>query len=121
MRGSSSRGSFAFHGTLIHAISAQDTEVVTHGLLVVGKDGKIALLEKDVEEGKVDSILAEQKLSAVSVKKLKRGEFLIPGFIDTHSELHASVQAQLSLTSCKTMLHNGPSAAPAVDESSWIG
>ena len=121
MNSSSTSGSFAFYGTLIHAISVQDVEVIAKGLLVVGKEGKVALLEKDVEEDRIDSILAKHKFSAVSVKKFKKGEFLIPGFIDTHSELQASNQGKLSLNSFKTMLHNGLSVALAVDVSSWTG
>lgn len=77
----------AFHGTIIHCLSSSDLEIVENGLLVVGTNGKIDFMKKNVAESEIEDLLSNYGLSKESptAKFLKHGEFLIPGFIDTHN------------------------------------
>ncbi|EXJ94767.1 guanine deaminase [Capronia coronata CBS 617.96] len=87
----------AFLGTIIHHLSPKQIEIIPKGLLIVGVNGKIAVVEKDVADDKVDSLLSQHGLSRHSptFTVLERGEFLIPGFIDTHN--HAPQWTQRGL------------------------
>jgi guanine deaminase len=78
---------FAIHGTIIHSVSVQEVEIIEQGLLVVSRDGKIALLQRGVAKDDIIGILSGHGFNAKSLllRVLKHGEFLIPGFIDTHN------------------------------------
>ncbi|KAF2135952.1 uncharacterized protein K452DRAFT_292812 [Aplosporella prunicola CBS 121167] len=77
----------AFYGTIIHSVSPTEVRVFEKGLVMVGPDGKIALFREHVEKSQVAGILAEFSTGAGSlrIRRLERGQFLIPGFIDTHN------------------------------------
>ncbi|KAL2404914.1 putative guanine deaminase [Exophiala dermatitidis] len=78
----------AFFGTIIHHLSPTQIEIVDNTALIVGTDGKIAAVERNISYDHVlDSLLSEHGLtrSSPTFKALSRGEFLIPGFIDTHN------------------------------------
>ncbi|KAJ9133274.1 Guanine deaminase [Pleurostoma richardsiae] len=77
----------AVYGTIIHSVTPQDVEILEKGFLVVNKDGRIAFLDKNVPASRIDELLSENGLgrSSTSVRILERGQFLIPGFIDTHN------------------------------------
>ena len=92
---SSNRGigsPLAFCGAIIHSVSVQEVEFIENGLIVIGSDGKIAVLKKNVEEKQIKSILSEHGLTLEALTALRRGQFLIPGFCDTHN--HAPQWAQ---------------------------
>lgn len=78
---------FAIHGTLIHSVGVADVEIIEKGLIVVGYNGKIALLLKDIPTDHIASALSSSGFSTGSLllRTLKPGQFLIPGFIDTHN------------------------------------
>ncbi|KAI1343264.1 guanine deaminase [Xylariaceae sp. FL0016] len=83
----------AFHGTIIHSLDVTQLEIIQDGLIVIRPDGTIAELEKAVSKDTV-----QQRLSSSSecrIHYLERGEFLIPGFVDTHN--HAPQWAQRGL------------------------
>ncbi|KAL1868378.1 hypothetical protein Plec18167_008304 [Paecilomyces lecythidis] len=84
----------AFHGTIIHSLDVDELEIIEDGMIVVGADGKIEALRKNVSKGEVNGIVSEAGYTpdVFPVKYLKRGEFLCPGFIDTHN--HAPQWAQ---------------------------
>jgi guanine deaminase len=86
--------SLAFHGTIIHSLSSSELEILENALVIVGSDGTIKTLQRDVLEANVPSVLSSHELVA-KVSYLKRGEFLIPGFVDTHN--HAPQYAQRGL------------------------
>ncbi|KAK8240438.1 hypothetical protein IWZ00DRAFT_437308 [Phyllosticta capitalensis] len=77
----------AFYGTIIHSISPQEIQILEKGLLLVGPDGKITLFRENVEKSQVAGLLAHYSSGAGSlrVRYLERGQFLIPGFVDTHN------------------------------------
>ena len=84
-----------FHGTFIHSISPKEIDIIRNGLLVVSSTGKIRVLLRNVAVGEIQSHLAglaNVNVSTTPIHLLKRGEFLIPGFLDTHN--HAPQWAQ---------------------------
>ncbi|KAK5626696.1 hypothetical protein RRF57_002411 [Xylaria bambusicola] len=83
-----------FHGTIIHCLNVEDLEIIKDGLIVVSPDGAISSLMRSVEEASVLPHLSAIGLSEqqCSVRFLERGQFLIPGFVDTHN--HAPQWAQ---------------------------
>lgn len=77
----------AVYGTIIHSVTPQEVEILENGFLIVGNDGKITVLDRDVQPSQIDELLSRYGLdrSSPSVRILERGQFLIPGFIDTHN------------------------------------
>ena len=75
-------------GALISPVDQRSYTAFTNALLYVGKDGVIKAI-KQVEPagaGDVDGFLEEVGHSGELERlDLARGEFLIPGFIDTHT------------------------------------
>ncbi|KAI1864035.1 uncharacterized protein JN550_009055 [Neoarthrinium moseri] len=83
----------AFHGTVIHSLGLSELEIIEDALVVVS-DGRIARLDKHIPKAEVPTLL-ESLSSPKEVRYLGRGEFLIPGFVDTHN--HAPQYAQRGL------------------------
>lgn len=83
-----------FHGTIIHCLSLQQLEIIRDGLVVVKPDGVILDLVKSIEKPSVLAHLDTIGLSEdqYDLRFLDRGQFLIPGFVDTHN--HAPQWAQ---------------------------
>ncbi|GAA5935361.1 hypothetical protein JCM1841_001934, partial [Sporobolomyces salmonicolor] len=76
-----------FYGTAIHSRSLTEIEFLRDALIAVDEHGIIRLVEEGVQEDEV-----EQRFEAIGWKKvevelvrMKKGEFLIPGLIDTHT------------------------------------
>jgi guanine deaminase len=78
----------AFHGTFIHSTETRELEVIDNGLLVVNGDGKIIWFAREVQQSELQ--LLSRK--GVHIESPARGEFFIPGLIDTHN--HAPQWAQ---------------------------
>ncbi|KAF8635512.1 hypothetical protein AX17_003902 [Amanita inopinata Kibby_2008] len=74
-----------FYGAVINPESLTSYEALPRCLLVVGPDGTIDWMVEDVKEHLVQDILAHKGLIDVDVVSLKQGEFIIPGFVDTHT------------------------------------
>lgn len=74
-----------FYGTVIHSISLTELEILEGALVVISPTGEITSLEKNVAPDALASTLASLSLSSHSVTTLPRGQFLIPGFVDTHN------------------------------------
>ncbi|KAJ9652025.1 hypothetical protein H2198_008726 [Neophaeococcomyces mojaviensis] len=77
----------AFHGTLIHSVTISEVEILENTLLVVDGNGLIVHLEPGISPESLNSRLASFRLnlSPSSIHHLRHGDFLIPGFIDTHN------------------------------------
>ncbi|GAA6002302.1 guanine deaminase [Rhodotorula paludigena] len=76
-----------FYGTAIHAVSLTETEYLSNTLIGVDEAGVITFVERSVAPDKLDERL--QSLGwvdqAAQLVKLQKGEFLMPGLIDTHT------------------------------------
>ncbi|KAI0400913.1 guanine deaminase [Xylaria palmicola] len=86
-----------FHGTLIHSLSPDRLEVIENGLIIVSPQGIISSLEKSVSKESVQQHLSTRGFSEAQYEAhfLERGQFLVPGFVDTHN--HAPQWAQRGL------------------------
>ncbi|KAI0819528.1 guanine deaminase [Trametes gibbosa] len=79
-----------FYGALITPVSLREYRALPHALLAVSRDtGDIVWVEDEVDPSDLQDVLARHGLGAsdVDLIELKLGEFLLPGFIDTH--IHA--------------------------------
>ncbi|KAI0450023.1 guanine deaminase [Xylaria acuta] len=86
-----------FHGTLIHCLSLNQLEIIENGLMIINPDGVISDLVKSIPKELVQQHLTALGLSGpqYEIYYLERGQFLIPGFVDTHN--HAPQWAQRGL------------------------
>jgi guanine deaminase len=83
----------AFCGPIIHALSSSELEIVASGAALVGSDGRILQLLRDVDPNDpLGSIAAavppappDGPPTPITIHKLRPGRFLIPGFVDTHN------------------------------------
>ena len=90
-------GTFAVHGTFVHSLSPNVVEYLENTLLVVNENGTISEILRDVNIDHVTEYLTKSTDAERSppVRYMKRGEFIIPGFVDTHN--HAPQWAQRGL------------------------
>ncbi|KAI0723963.1 Metallo-dependent hydrolase [Cerioporus squamosus] len=80
-----------FYGALITPTSLTAYRALPRALLAVSREtGVIEWVEDDVPAAELQDVLARHGVvsEAVDIVELKLGEFLMPGFIDTH--IHAS-------------------------------
>lgn len=87
----------AFVGPVIHSLSASELEILPCALVVVSDEGKIVSLVREVDRKAARDVLASLSfpLDVGRIRSLRQGEFLIPGFVDTHN--HAPQWAQRGL------------------------
>ncbi|KAI5248443.1 Metallo-dependent hydrolase [Aureobasidium subglaciale] len=74
-------GTRVFIGSVIHSRSLNYLEIID-GALVVVRDGRIITLDKADRE---QEILQSPEAVNCEIHRLPHGDFLIPGFIDTHN------------------------------------
>lgn len=133
-----------FYGALVSPRSLREHYTSPHAVVCVSNaSGNIEWVEHDVPASAFQDVLAQHglvDLQAVDVVELKHGEFLMPGFIDTHLvsacrhmrkwhqySLHIHV-ASLSSTECRKVcavrnINSNGSDAATVDRSTsfWTG
>ena len=79
--------STVFYGALITPTSLTEYRALPHALLSVSREtGNIEWIEHDVPASDVQEVLARHGVvsESVDIVEPKLGEFLMPGFIDTH-------------------------------------
>jgi guanine deaminase len=74
-----------FYGAIINPVSLTEYDIIPRCLLAVGPGGTIIFMAKDIACHLVQDTVAQQGLTGVDIVHLKDGEFIIPGFIDTHT------------------------------------
>ena len=74
-----------YYGAIINPVSLTEYEIIPRCLLAVGLGGKIVFMLKDIACDLVQNTVAQQGLTDFHIISLKDGEFIIPGFIDTHN------------------------------------
>ncbi|KAH8703129.1 putative guanine deaminase [Talaromyces proteolyticus] len=94
----------AFYGTVIHSLDANTLEILQECFLIVDDNGKIQKIAKDTPRSKINDLVVESGYTpdVFPVKYLSRGDFLIPGFVDTHH--HAPQWAQRGMGRDQTLL-----------------
>ena len=73
-------------GSIVHSLSLDEIEYVSSAVLGV-REGKIEWVEGDVDVTRLEEVLGKYGLErdGVDVVELAEGEFLSPGFVDTHT------------------------------------
>ncbi|KAE8356990.1 guanine deaminase [Aspergillus coremiiformis] len=87
----------AFHGTLIHSLDPTTLEILPNTLLIVSATGQIQSLHPSTIPTDIPTLLTQQNYhpDTIPLTTLRSTEFLIPGFIDTHT--HAPQWSQRGL------------------------
>ncbi|KAF1978266.1 Metallo-dependent hydrolase [Bimuria novae-zelandiae CBS 107.79] len=67
-----------FHGAIVHSISLGELEIAENATLVVNVSGEIVAFKKSENQ---EIVVPED----AEIHQLAHGEFLIPGFVDTHN------------------------------------
>ncbi|KAI5458537.1 hypothetical protein BGZ63DRAFT_391578, partial [Mariannaea sp. PMI_226] len=77
---------FAFYGTVIHSPTLGSLEVLEKTIIAVSpSNGQIIHFKPNVAEDVADQILSSLDIPSSRTRRLLHGQFLIPGFIDTHN------------------------------------
>ncbi|CAE6397310.1 unnamed protein product [Rhizoctonia solani] len=77
-----------FHGAIITPVSVHKAEFWPKALLYVNPAGTIEWIVSDVEPSEIQSVALEKGLvvdDSIDIYELRHGEWLMPGFIDTHT------------------------------------
>ncbi|CAE6348527.1 unnamed protein product [Rhizoctonia solani] len=77
-----------FYGPVITPVSVHKAEFWPSALLYVNPTGIIEWVVSDVESSQIQSVALEKGLvldDSVDIYELKYGEWLMPGFVDTHT------------------------------------
>lgn len=79
-----------FYGALINPVSHTSYDALPRAMLCVSRQkGNIDWVEHDVPANLIPNVLAKHGIVAtfpgVEFIELKDGEFLMPGFVDTHT------------------------------------
>lgn len=85
--------STVFYGGIVSPTTLTSYSAFPHGLLSVSRStGVIEWIEEDVPESELQLVLAKHGYSSlgdytndIDIIELKHGEFLMPGFVDTHT------------------------------------
>lgn len=77
--------SAVYYGALVNPESQTALSAHPRALMAVNKEGIIEWVEEDVDSSMVQDFLAGKGLLDVDVVELKHGQFLMPGFVDTHT------------------------------------
>lgn len=75
----------AFYGVIAHSTDLDTLAILDNTLVVVNAEGRIAKVESGMAKEKIPDTLSELGLEGIEVIELQRGQFLIPGFVDTHN------------------------------------
>lgn len=87
------------YGPVINPVGLTSYDAFPRCLIVVGNNGTIDWMVEDVAESMIQEELAQKGLIDVDdVHVLHHGEFLIPGFIDTH--IHAPQVPNIGRSVC---------------------
>jgi guanine deaminase len=74
-----------FHGAVINPQTLTSYDALPNCLLAVSPSGEIEWIVEDVVDSMVQEIMAQKGCLEAEVVDLKNGEFIIPGFVDTHT------------------------------------
>ncbi|KIY63053.1 guanine deaminase [Cylindrobasidium torrendii FP15055 ss-10] len=74
-----------YYGSVVNPKALDVYDALPRCLLAISAQGNIDFIVEDVEESLIQQTLAERGLIDVEVVPLGRYEFIMPGFIDTHT------------------------------------
>ncbi len=74
-----------FYGPFVNPKSLSSFQALPRCLLAVGPSGHIDWIEEDVHESALQNVLAQHGSLSTPLVSLRHGEFILPGFVDTHT------------------------------------
>ncbi|KAI5899576.1 guanine deaminase [Schizophyllum commune H4-8] len=74
-----------YYGAVVNPQTLTESQLLPRCLLAVGDVGTIEWIVEDVEGSLVQETLAQKCCVDAEVTELRHGEFLMPGFVDTHT------------------------------------
>ncbi|EIN07156.1 Metallo-dependent hydrolase [Punctularia strigosozonata HHB-11173 SS5] len=74
-----------YYGAVINPTSLTEYRSSPQSLIAVSAQGDIDWVVYDVQDSMVQQVMAERGYTEADVVVLKRGEFIMPGFVDTHT------------------------------------
>ncbi|TFK30228.1 guanine deaminase [Coprinopsis marcescibilis] len=74
-----------FYGSVVNPLTLTSYASLPRCLLCVGPTGNIEWVVDDVEPHDLQNVLAQKGQIDAELFELKHGEFLMPGFVDTHT------------------------------------
>ena len=74
-----------FYGPIVNPKSTSSFLLLPNSLLAVAASGKVDWLEDNVHPSSVQDVLARHGSLDTPLIALKNGEFILPGFVDTHT------------------------------------
>lgn len=83
-----------FHGAVINPQTLSSYQALPKCLICVAPSGDIAWVVDNVPDSMVQEVMAQKGCldEDVDFVTLRRGEFLVPGFVDTHTVCTALLQ-----------------------------
>uniref|UniRef100_A0A1B6M2E7 Guanine deaminase n=1 Tax=Graphocephala atropunctata TaxID=36148 RepID=A0A1B6M2E7_9HEMI len=88
-----------YKGAIIHSINREKVTILENGVLIVQKN-KVIFIDDISSKKEFDGL--KSKYHPFEIVPLRKGQFLIPGFIDTHT--HASQFPNMGVGYDKTLL-----------------
>lgn len=73
-----------FYGVVVHSSDLDNLAILDDTLLAINADGRVAVLEPSIPKDRLSEKLASLGLENSQVQVLQRGQFIMPGFVDTH-------------------------------------
>lgn len=74
-----------FYGAVVNPKTLTSYDARPRCLLAVGPSGNIEWMEQDVAPHDLEPTLSRYSCNDAEIVELKEGEFLLPGFVDTHT------------------------------------
>ena len=101
-----------FYGPIVNPKSTASFLLLPNALLAVGPSGSVDWIEDNVHPSSLQDVLARHGSLDTPLIALKHGEFLLPGFVDTHTvrvlSLHVRFFINRSFPSADAARTSGP-------------
>lgn len=94
------------YGAVITPVDSRTWKALPMCLMEIGSTGNIDWMLDCVKENQLEEALSQKGLATSQVVYLKDGEFIIPGFIDTHTVCACILFVRLSIDNNTSMLVN---------------
>lgn len=74
-----------YHGAVINPQSLTSYNALPACLLAISPAGHVEWIVEDVQDDEIQEVMTQRGCLDATVVALKHGEFIMPGFIDTHT------------------------------------
>ena len=99
-------GHTVFYGALVTPLSLTAYAALPRALICISSDGDIARRLDDVEPYDLQLALSTHGAVDAELIELRRGEFLLPGFVDTHTVRPARASKPRRVPDVPALIHS---------------